>query len=249
VIAPGDAPAVVVATFAMAPRATFSRHAHSEHQLAWAGTGVLTIFADDRTWLLPASRALWIPAHVPHEVLAPGRAVMSALYIRPERCAIDWPRPQCVAVGALLAALIDYLAGDDLDPQHRANAEGVLVDVLRPVATVTIEAPLPSDERARQVAQALVDNPADQRSLDDWGRQVGASARTLARAFLADTGMPFGRWRTSLRVRAAVTDLAAGAPVSNVARRVGYRTPSAFVAAFRRETGVTPGSYFHGPLP
>jgi AraC-like DNA-binding protein len=34
--------------------------------------------------------------------------------------------------------------------------------------------------------------------------------------------------------------LAAGEPVS----RVGYDTPSAFVAAFRRETGQTPGSVF-----
>jgi len=29
-----------------------------------------------------------------------------------------------------------------------------------------------------------------------------------------------------------------------VARHVGYETPSAFVAAFRRETGLTPASYF-----
>jgi AraC-like DNA-binding protein len=29
-----------------------------------------------------------------------------------------------------------------------------------------------------------------------------------------------------------------------VARHVGYETPSAFVAAFRRETGLTPAAYF-----
>jgi AraC-like DNA-binding protein len=33
-------------------------------------------------------------------------------------------------------------------------------------------------------------------------------------------------------------------PVSRVAGRVGYDTPSAFVAAFRRETGQTPGALF-----
>ena len=38
--------------------------------------------------------------------------------------------------------------------------------------------------------------------------------------------------------------LAAGEPVSRVAGRVGYDTPSAFVAAFRRETGQTPGALF-----
>jgi AraC-like DNA-binding protein len=29
-----------------------------------------------------------------------------------------------------------------------------------------------------------------------------------------------------------------------VSRRVGYETPSAFTAAFRRETGITPARYF-----
>src|SRR5262249_9728663 len=68
--------------------------------------------------------------------------------------------------------------------------------------------------------------------------------RTLARAFAAGTVVPFGRWRTLLRLQAALSMLAAGEPVSRVAGRVGYDTPSAFVAAFRRETGQTPGGFF-----
>jgi AraC-like DNA-binding protein len=32
--------------------------------------------------------------------------------------------------------------------------------------------------------------------------------------------------------------------VAGIAARVGYETPSAFIAAFRRETGVTPAAYF-----
>jgi AraC-like DNA-binding protein len=33
--------------------------------------------------------------------------------------------------------------------------------------------------------------------------------------------------------------------VADVARQVGYESASAFVAAFRRETGITPARYFH----
>lgn len=51
-----------------------------------------------------------------------------------------------------------------------------------------------------------------------------------------------GRWRTLLRMRVALEQLAAGHPVGVVARHVGYATPSAFVAAFRRETGTTPSA-------
>ena len=95
------------------------------------------------------------------------------------------------------------------------------------------------------MAQALAEDPADQRTLEQWGRHVGASGRTLARSFLADTGIPFGRWRTLLRLQTALPALAAAEPVGNVARHVGYETTSAFVAAFHRETGMTPTAYFH----
>jgi AraC-like DNA-binding protein len=113
-----------------------------------------------------------------------------------------------------------------------------------PVAMTAIDLRMPDDDRARQVALALLANPADKRALAEWGREAGASERTLARGFLAGTGIPFGRWRTLLRLQAALPALAAGDPVSAVARRAGYDTASAFVAAFRRETGLTPVAYF-----
>ena len=106
----------------------------------------------------------------------------------------------------------------------------------------TIDLRMPDDDRARQVAVALLANPADKRTLAEWGREAGASERTLARGFLAGTGIPFGRWRTLLRLQAALPALAAGDPVSAVARRAGYDTASAFVAAFavQLEAGCEP---------
>jgi AraC-like DNA-binding protein len=172
---------------------------------------------------------------------------MRTLYIRPDLCPIAWPDPTPVAARQLLVELIGYLDSELVDAARRARAEALLVDLLEPVGAATIEVRLPSEERARKVAQALGDNPADKRSLDQWGRQVGASGRMLARVFLADTGVPFGRWRTLLRLQAALVSLAAGESVRNVARQVGYDSTSAFVAAFHRETGVTPSAFVDPP--
>src|ERR671923_127352 len=97
---------------------------------------------------------------------------------------------------------------------------------------------------ARGVADALLADVTDDRSLDAWGRAVGASGRTLARLFAAETGMGFERWRTTARLAAALPPLAGGMAVGATARQVGYATPSAFVAAFRREIGTTPAEYF-----
>ena len=100
---------------------------------------------------------------------------------------------------------------------------------------------------ARRVAEALRRDPSDKRTLAEWALIVNASERTLAREFTKDTGMSFGRWRTAIRLQAALPMLAAGDAVGRVAARVGYERPSAFVAAFRRELGVTPAAYFRNP--
>jgi AraC-like DNA-binding protein len=223
----------------------FDWHHHDEHQLAWSPEGVLVVRTQEGSFVLPPSRALWIPAGTEHETQASGVAVLRSVYVRTQRCTIDWDRPTPVAVGPLLRALIPHLEDRGLAEDERARAEAVLFDLLAPLAVATIDTRLPDDDRAREVAEALLADPGDVRTLDAWGHDVGASSRTLARAFVAETGLSFGRWRTLARLQAALLMLAEGLPVGLVAERVGYRTPSAFVAAFRAHTGVSPGRYFN----
>jgi AraC-like DNA-binding protein/quercetin dioxygenase-like cupin family protein len=243
----GEASAVSVVTFPMPPGRVFDWHTHPDHQLAWAATGVLTVRTATAAWVLPPTRALWIPAGLRHETLSVGTATMRTLYIRPELCPVSWPDPVPVGASPLLAELIGYLEDPDLGPDRRSHAEAMLADLLQPVTMTTIEVRMPDDERAKQVADALAASPADGRTLAEWGRDVGASERTLARGFVAGTGLAFGRWRALLRLQSALPALAAGEPVGNVARHVGYESASAFVAAFRRETGLTPAAYFRTP--
>jgi AraC-like DNA-binding protein/quercetin dioxygenase-like cupin family protein len=238
------AAAVIVVTFPMPKGLVFDWHTHADHQLAWAASGVLTVRTQASAWVLPPSRALWIPAGVPHETLSAGAATMRSAYVRPDRCPVGWTKPTPVSAGPLLCELIGYLEDRSLPQEYRSRAEAVLIDLLRPADMTSVEVRWPADDLARQVADRLADFPADGRTLASWGHEVGASERTLARAFLAETGVSFGRWRTMFRIQSALTALAAGEPVAVVARRVGYDSDSAFVQAFRRETGVTPGAYF-----
>ncbi|MFJ1614715.1 MULTISPECIES: AraC family transcriptional regulator [unclassified Streptomyces] len=246
-----DGALVLIGTFPMPAGTRFNRHTHQRHQLAWASSGTLTVGADARTWVLPTTRALWLPAGVPHEVLSASRSTMTSLYLSaaPTGAPGPWTAPQPVEVPRLLAELILFLDDPSLDAARRAHGEALLLDLLKPVAVTTLDTPLPADPRAREVAQALLDDPACGLSLDAWGRRVGASGRTLARLFLSGAGMPFGRWRMLVRLNAALPALAAGEPLNRVSRAVGYETVSAFVAAFRRETGVTPGTYFQPRRP
>ena len=235
-----------MATFPMPVGTRFTWHSHREHQLAWSPEGVLVVRTELGSYVLPPSRALWIPAGTSHETRASGAAVLRSVYVRTKRCPIAWHTPTPVEVSPLLRELIPHLEEGSLRAAQRLRAEAVLFDLLAPLAVATIDIRLPSDERAHRVAEALLEDPRDGRTLHAWGRQVGASSRTLARVFLAETGLTFGRWRTLARLQAALLLLAEGRAVGVVATRVGYSTPSAFVAAFRAHTGVPPGRYFDG---
>jgi AraC-like DNA-binding protein len=221
----------------------FNWHVHDDHQLAWASAGVLTVLTEGATWVLPPTRALWIPAGLPHETGASGQATMRSVYVSPGLSQVDWTVPTVIAASPLLAEVIGYLGGE-LTAPRRARAEAVLSDLLTPIPVTSLDVRFPDDQLAGPVARALRDNPADPRTLAEWGRAVGASERTLARAFVAGTGLPFGQWRTLLRIQSALPLLAAGEAAGRVAGRVGYETPSAFIAAFRRLTGITPTAYF-----
>jgi AraC-like DNA-binding protein len=235
---------IFVATFPMTGVTLFDWHTHADHQLAWACTGVLAVRTESAAWVLPPTRALWIPAGVRHETGSTGRATMRSVYVPPDMSPVDWTSPTVVSASTLLAEVIGYLGGS-LTAARRAHAEALLADLLTPVPVATLDVRFPSsDGVAGEVAAGLRNEPADPRTLAEWGHAVGASERTLARAFVAEAGMPFGQWRTLLRLRAALPLLAAGEPVSRVAHTVGYETVSAFVAAFRRETGITPAAYF-----
>ena len=104
--------------------------------------------------------------------------------------------------------------------------------------------PSAADRRLTRIAETLLADPADPRTLADWAQSIGASERTLARLFTRETGMTFGQWRQQVRLLAALARLACGGSVTDVAFDLGYASQSAFIAMFRRTLGKTPGRYF-----
>lgn len=229
--------------FEMQRGEAFAPPAHDDHQLVWTPDGILAVEILDRYWMLPTTLALWVPAGVLHTPLALRESVMEGIYLDPARTTRGWESPTAVRMTPLTRHLIAHLR-QPLAPEPRARAEAVLLDVLAPAETSTITVPLPADERALAVARRILADPADPRTLEEHGREVGASSRTLLRVFLRETGLPFSTWKTHARLKSAVGLLAEGSTVSQASYLVGYSTPSAFIAAFHRTTGQTPGAYF-----
>lgn len=219
------------------------RHAHTAHELLWGFSGSRTVDTGGATWTLPPGVGLWIPAGVVHAGVVGSNASYYCTFAQPDRVPFEWSAPIPVVVTPLLRELLVHLRSTQDTRAERCEAERLAIELLGSAATATPSLPMPQDERARRVADAIAADPGDRRTIEEWGRRVGAAGRTLQRLFVDDTGMAFGVWRTHARVSAAVQLLLAGHTVADVGCRVGYRNPGAFVKAFRGVTGETPGAY------
>ena len=74
------------------------------------------------------------------------------------------------------------------------------------------------------------------------GSAKGAKEETCRNR--AETGMSLGQWLSRQKLLEALKLVAAGESVKTIAMDLGYNSPSAFVAMFRRELGQTPKRYF-----
>lgn len=223
------------------------RHRHARGQLVHAAEGVVTVTTPEGRWVAPPARAVWVPGGVPHTVGARRPFRLRTLYVTPGFAPL--PRvSQVVAVDRLVAALLATAAtfGADYPPSSpEARLVRVLLDRL-PALTVAplLHLPTPQGGPLGTIARALTKDPADERTLESWAAALSTTPRTLARRFLAETGLSFGRWRQQHRLLTALELLGTGHSVTDVALAVGYQDVSSFIARFKAATGVTPARYF-----
>lgn len=221
-------------------------HCHADGQFIHATAGVMEIRAGRRLWLVPPQRALWIPPRLPHALRARGPVSLRTFYIAPADARGPFgDTPSGFVVPPLVRELILRMldpraAGDARRCHHLAT---VLLDELVDVEPEGLSLLMPSDPRLARVCAGILARPGDEHRIDRLARQGGASARTLGRLARDELGCPLSTWRQQARVLSAVPMLIAGQQVTRVAQALGYGTPGAFAAVFKRIMGVSPRAY------
>lgn len=224
-------------------------HQHSRGQFIYATSGLMKISTDQAFWLVPPQHALWMPPGLDHNMQAIGHVTLRSLYVRADVLPQDFPsRPKVVHVLPFLRELILRAAKVPIDyaeKSHDACILDVLLGEIR-LASQTIDFCLTParDKRLSRVCQAILDDPANDTSLDEWARSVGTSVRTLARLFTKELGVTFILWRQQVRIMVALPRLASGESVTSIATDLGYESPGAFTQVFRRLMGAVPSTYF-----
>jgi len=224
-------------------------HDHPWGQLIYGRTGAMLVTAEGRSWLTPPTRAIWLPPFRRHAIRMRGAVAMRTLYISPRIAEPLGCPPAVLEVGPLLRELILHvLSVGMLGPEvpQEARMAAVLVDLIAAAPRQDMALPLPADPRALAMAERLQAAPDDRAGLPALARAVGASLRTLQRIFPRETGLSLEAWRQKARMIHAAAALSSGAPVTSAALDCGYESVSAFIGAFQRQFGQTPGRYRAG---
>jgi AraC-like DNA-binding protein len=221
-------------------------HAHPRAQLIYAVEGVMRVTTANALWALPPLRALWVPAGVRHEVGTVSSVSMRSLYVRTDAAQALWPECQVIEVNGLLRELILALTAEPVVYPLGGYSEQIaalLLSTLAAARVVPFQIPWPQDRRLQTVCRAIIERPGLNRSIEEWGGEVGASARTLIRLFQSELGLNYRQWVQQVRLADAVCQLSLGVPIIRIAASLGYRSASAFTAMFHRVLGAPPQLY------
>jgi AraC-like DNA-binding protein/quercetin dioxygenase-like cupin family protein len=255
---------------ALAAATRIDPHRHDWAQVAYSSAGVLRVTAEQHTYIVPPSRAVWIPPRVEHVVHVVEDAELRTLYLhvpkgrsgpaalgalaeaeptrgRAYAAATDWQRCRVLEVTPLLRELVEQLrtdTGKPTEPAREALFAALVQDELRRARPVPLGVGLPADKRLRSLCEAVLDDPARHATLQGWAHEAGASVRTVARLFRTELGTTFADWRQQVLLAKALSMAARKRPMAHIAAELGYASPSAFTAMVRRSVGVPPSRFF-----
>jgi len=228
------------------PFANVEVHSHPQVQLMRAEYGVMRVFTESGVWVVPPNWGVLIPSDVAHWIKVGAHHLrMRSTFFDPallpnvRRCSI-------VSISPLLREVI--LRFSECDMQYaRDSLAGVLAQLLplliEEIDIAPFEIPAARDRRLKRITDRLLDDPSDNRTLEEWSNEIGASTKTMARLFQAETNMNFRIWRQQARLLRAMELLSTGRPLASVAADIGYASASAFSTVFRSVLGITPSDY------
>jgi len=212
-------------------------------KVGYAVTGVMEAQVEGRRFLCPPHYATWIPADALHACHNRENVKFVSIYIDPRLCA-GMPETACtLALSPLIKAILADFAGRRITvPKTEADQRLalVLVDQLLEAPRRESFLPVSDDALLLSVIDALRANPSDRRSLSEWARSLETTEKTLSRRFQAQLGISFNEWRQRLKLVVSLSLIEDGKSVQSIAKTLGYNSPSAFIAMFRRLTGTSP---------
>lgn len=226
---------------------TVPKHKHRRGQLIYTESGCVTVEVADARFIAPPQRAVWLPPGTSHTAFYPRDVAFRGLFFEPQVCRSLPSSASVLQIDPLSRELIRAAVTVPWEyPKDGPEARliRVLLDRITVLPSTQLWLSKGQDKAVIRVMEALVENPADGRSIREWAAHAHLSERTLARRFISDTGSSLTAWRNQLRLITAIERLALGQSVTSVALDLGYASPSSFATMFKRSMGMAPKDCF-----
>ncbi len=223
-------------------------HRHSRGQLLFAAIGKMKATVNGKCWCLSPGNAIWIPSGAIHDIYAGEAIEYRSVYIDPVAAQSIALSSGVVGIRPLIRELVNesisFGNGYSLNsPEARLN--DILLEQLKMMANEACPVMLPANPKLSKLCEMILGDPSDKISLQEWGKQCGASERNLARLFKKQTGISFTQWRHRVQVSHAIERIKAGDSVTTVSTNLGYNSSSAFTNMFKRISGFPPRKYMN----
>lgn len=217
-------------------------HGHGDAQLIYPRSGAMALETQAGVWVVPPQQACWLPNHHLHRVRSSTGFEMYSVYCRGP---VLTRLPGSVGIVGVSGLLRETIMALGLGPKGRrfAALARLFTEEVHIDGPPALFLPQLTSRHLKTIEATLASNPGCDRTLAEWAIRLGASPRTLARAFTREANMSFTAYRRQARLRAGLIRMADGAPLTQVALDLSFGSASNFIRAFRRTTGATPRMY------
>jgi AraC-like DNA-binding protein len=218
-------------------------HGHQRGQLLCPLAGTVRVHASPAAWLVTVGQALWLRPDTRHSIDVLSAALLQLIYVDLGKSGTPAPAVGRIDTPPLLQGILAELRAmsplyEEVGPLDRLTA--VMLDQVAHARSCSLPTPCPDDRRLAMIYRAIIADPPRRRTLQWLAEDAGVSARTVERLLRESCNMSFRAWRESILLSLAFSRLRQGGRVTDIALDLGYAGASAFIAAFKRFTGVTP---------
>src|SRR3954469_7713695 len=167
-------------------------HWQAGAEFIFALTGTMRVRTARRVWIVPPTRALWVPARTVHEVQMYGEVQMRSLYVNddagagmPASCVVLNVTPLLKELVVRAVALPESYDEDGDD----GLVMRLLMAEVRRLPRCALDLPLPESADLMQLCERLLDDLSARRPCNLDAVDLRTSTRTLYRRFLKETGI------------------------------------------------------------
>ena len=230
----------------IAKQSIVAKHSHNWGQFVYSKKGVIVVKTCTDKYIIQPEQGMWLISNTLHEVMALSDVTLTSLYINNEISQQLSVACKILEVNEFLKCLMKE-ASTIPSNYYWQSSDGrllrLIVDRLSLASEVRLNLPYPKDGRLTKLLGKMQESPSDRKSLNEWGKIIGASSRTISRLFKQETGLNYSEWRARFLIQTAISRLVLGDSITSISLFLGYDSTAAFTYMFKEKTGVTPKKY------